>query len=217
MSDERARVRALYAQAVAEGRPTAWFEELYQAAGRGEASIPWADNAANPWMTAWIDRSHLQRTGRKALVVGCGYGDDAVALVERGFDVTAFDIAPTAVETARKRCEGVQWVVADAASPPAAWLGAFDLIIEIYTLQAVPPEIRASIAQALPTCLAPGGRLLVIARYAVGADPAADGPPWPLTKDEVRRIATDDVTIEEFEPFQDDVPRVLAVFVKHMD
>ncbi|MDZ7952448.1 hypothetical protein [Nostoc sp. DedQUE09] len=36
-------------------------------------------------------------SGQKALVIGCGLGDDAEALAHLGFEVTTFDISPTAM------------------------------------------------------------------------------------------------------------------------
>ena len=38
------------------------------------------------------------------------------------------------------------------------------LVFEAYTLQVLPPELRASAVAAIAECLAPGGKLLVVAR-----------------------------------------------------
>jgi len=40
-----------------------------------------------------------------ALEIGCGTGADAVQLVKRGFEVTAVDCSPTAIERARARAD----------------------------------------------------------------------------------------------------------------
>lgn len=215
--DPRAAVRAMMTRATEEGRPLGWFEELYLAAARGEATVPWADGVTNPWLASWLADHAIDGRGKKALVVGCGYGDDAIELVRRGFEVTAFDLAPTAIAAARVRPDGagVTWVVADAAAPPAEWAGRFDLVVEIYTLQAVPTELRGPIAAALPGLVAPGGSLLVIGRLA-GEGSTYDGPPWPMPEPFVRGIGRGVLAITAFEVLEgsDDLPgpRVRARF-----
>ncbi|MCC5670705.1 class I SAM-dependent methyltransferase [Nostoc sp. CHAB 5784] len=42
-------------------------------------------------------------SGQKALVIGCGLGDDAEAIASLGFEVTAFDISPTAIAWCQER------------------------------------------------------------------------------------------------------------------
>jgi hypothetical protein len=73
-------------------------------------------------------------------VIGSGLGDDAELVVSRGFRTTAFDISPTAVRGARARSHGspVDYHVANLLDPPPAWGGAFDLVIESMTVQALP-------------------------------------------------------------------------------
>src|SRR4051794_6124210 len=48
MTDPRLKARELAAQAVRDGAPTRWFEELYALAERGDATVPWADLEPNP-------------------------------------------------------------------------------------------------------------------------------------------------------------------------
>ena len=58
----------------------------------------------------------------KALILGCGTGTNAIFLAQKGFDVTALDVAPTclkiAEDKARKAGVRVRWLVADASNPP---------------------------------------------------------------------------------------------------
>jgi SAM-dependent methyltransferase len=94
----------------------------------------------NPHLASWarLDPAVM----RRALVVGCGYGDDAQWLAARGCAVTAFDISPTAVAAARARfpASPVDYQAADLLSLPAAWAAEpFDLVVEAYTLQILPP------------------------------------------------------------------------------
>ena len=212
--DKRAAARALAAQALSDGEPLRWFEELYAAADRGEAAVPWADLAPNPLLEREV--ADLVVTGLRTLVVGCGYGDDAALLARAGARVTAFDVSPSAVERCRKRFPDldVTWVTADAVSPPAEWRSAYDLVVEIFTLQVLPPAEREAAGFALGRCVAPGGRLLVYCRAREPEEPPG-AMPWPLTTDEVHALAVDGLTVERFEDFLDDedppVRRVLAV------
>src|SRR5689334_16792959 len=100
--DKRARTRELAREFAERGDAMGWFEALYKEAEGDNEKIPWADLEPNRFFKAWAERSGLSGGGRKALVVGCGLGDDAVYLDDLGFDVTGFDISPTAIEWARK-------------------------------------------------------------------------------------------------------------------
>src|SRR4051794_8871652 len=156
--DKRATARALAARAVDDGEPLRWFEELYAAADRGDAVVPWADLAPNPALVRELDA--LAVDGLRTLVVGCGYGDDAALLAQAGARVTAFDVSTSAVAHCRERFPDldVSWHTASATSPPAEWAGAFDLVVEIFTLQVLPSAEREAAGFALGRCVAPGGR-----------------------------------------------------------
>src|SRR5262249_25591410 len=75
----------LAADPAAASDAASWFELLYQAAARGEATIPWASLAPNPHLVQWARARSLRGTGRTALVVGCGFGDDAEFVPSLGF------------------------------------------------------------------------------------------------------------------------------------
>lgn len=211
---DRARARSLAAEAVAAGEPTAWFEVLYQWARATGATIPWADGRPGPHVVAWLaDHGDRVAAAARALVVGCGLGDDAEHLAGLGLDVVAFDVAPAAVARCRERFPGssVDYVVADLLDPPAAWTGAFDLVVECYTLQVLPPgAVRTAAAARLGGLMAPGGTLLVVARGRDDDEPVdLDHMPWPLTRAEVDACAQVGVRRRHIADFMDDeVPPV---------
>jgi 2-polyprenyl-3-methyl-5-hydroxy-6-metoxy-1,4-benzoquinol methylase len=80
--------------------PTGWFEELYLKAEAGEAQVPWDKEAPNPGLVDW---GPPDGAGLRALVVGSGLGNDAEFVAGRGYDTTAFDVAPTAIATTKRR------------------------------------------------------------------------------------------------------------------
>jgi 2-polyprenyl-3-methyl-5-hydroxy-6-metoxy-1,4-benzoquinol methylase len=199
----RATARELAARSLARGDATGWFEELYGAAS-GAGDVPWADLVPNPSLVEWLDAGAVSGSGRRALKVGAGLGDDAEALAQRGFSVTAFDVAPTAVEWARRRWPGsaVDYCAADVLAPPAEWREAFDLVLEAYTLQVLPPASRAVAAGRIVEMLAPGGTLLAIARGRDASEPEG-AMPWPLTPDELRTLFAG-LELVRFDDFLDD-------------
>jgi 2-polyprenyl-3-methyl-5-hydroxy-6-metoxy-1,4-benzoquinol methylase len=184
----RARARQLSAEALAAGDATGWFEKLYAEAEAGQSVIPWADGLPNPHLVSWAQEvpGGLDGAGRPALVVGCGLGYDAEFLAGCGFDVTAFDVAPTAIAGAMKLYPDstVHYVTADLVALPAEWAGAFDLVLEAYTLQPLYGPVRAKALAAVSGPVAPGGTLLVIS-LAADSDALVRDPammPWPLTR-----------------------------------
>ncbi len=217
MSDPRARARELARNAIAQGDPTGWFEQLYAESERDGFAISWVDLAPNPYLVAWLDRQSTPPRGR-ALVVGCGYGDDAEFLADRGLDVTAFDIAPSAVARCRNRFPDsrAHYLVADALTPPADWVAAFDFTFEAYTIQVLSGEARTACAISIGHLVAPGGRLLVVARSRSQNDPVG-AMPWPLTRAELDAFGGPRLNLasleELVEPGDPPVPRFVAEFV----
>ena len=86
----------------------------------------------------------MDGSGLGAMVVGCGFGADAEYLSSLGFDVTAFDVAPTAVRAAQERHPGsaVHYVAADLLDFPAAWGEAFAFVFDALTVQSLPDSVR---------------------------------------------------------------------------
>lgn len=171
------------------GEPVAWFEPLYAAARRDPAMIPWARLAPHPYVSDWLDDPVTTPPGRRAVVVGCGLGDDAALLARRGYEVTAFDVAPTAVAWARRRFRGidVDWRVVDLLDPPAELVGGFDLVVEVATVPSLPGVVRDVAMDAIARLAAPRGVVLAVTLVATDADVASrwDGPPWAQSPSEL--------------------------------
>ena len=163
---------------------TSWFDRLYTLADGESRTIPWADLVPGPEMVDWLD-AHPDLSGG-ALVVGCGLGDDAEDLAGRGLDVTAFDVSSEAIAWCRRRFPGssVDYVVADLFDQPAAWSGAFDLVIELRTVQSLPLNLRDEALAAVADPVAPGGTLLVVA-WGRPDGTEMGGPPWPVSREEL--------------------------------
>ena len=165
------------------GDVTGWFDRIYSSAGRDGRAVPWANLTAHPDFSEWVQQSEVKGAGRRALVVGCGLGDDAEAVADLGFEVTAFDVAPTAIDWCSERFPDskVSYQVADLFETPQEWNAAFDFVLEVRTVQSLPPEIQEMAIEQIARFPAPGGTLLV---SCIARKPATKvgGPPWPLAR-----------------------------------
>ena len=130
-----------------------------------------------------------------ALDAGCGEGADAIWLASRGWDVTAVDVAGSALARAREHAASpdrdatgsLDWVEADIV----AWLTAthrYDLVSAQYVHA---PEPREALFQRLAGAVAPGGTLLVVGHHTSDVGSVVGHAPLPesrTTAEEVRAI-----------------------------
>jgi len=201
---DRTRARELAAEFNAKGDPLGWFEALYREAESGSTEIPWADLVPNPNLLDFWELHPQEARSKSALTIGSGLGDDAEQLSAWGFQTTAFDISATAITAAKKRFPytKVQYVVADLLTPPESWRAKFDFVVETYTLQSLPPDLRALAFPRIAEFLKPAGMLLVIAR---GRDPEEEAGhvPWRLARAELAVFLSAGLQEISFEDYLD--------------
>jgi 2-polyprenyl-3-methyl-5-hydroxy-6-metoxy-1,4-benzoquinol methylase len=122
------------------------WEARYQAGSANYAAQPSA------FVLDWLPRLPHGR----ALDVACGLGATAIALAEAGFEVTAVDIAPTALARAREQAArlgvSVDWQCADVSDLRLP-MAHYDLIVNIHFVNR---DLVAQFADALR----PGGHVL---------------------------------------------------------
>ena len=134
-----------------------------------------------PWDTQAVTPALAQklRCGKgRCLVPGCGRGHDAAYLAEIGFQVTAVDISPGALQAARDRYPEarVDWVQGDMLA--MAFPAEFDLVWEYTCFCALLPEDRPTYLDQVWQTLRPGGRYMGLVFQSV-RDPE-DGPPFQV-------------------------------------
>lgn len=192
--------RSIAMKHLPSGDYTGWFEELYQSAAGDADLIHWGTLAPNPLFVEWLQRESPVGAGKKAAIVGCGLGDDAEAIAKYGYDVTAFDVSPSAVEWCRRRFPQtcVNYSAADLFNPPTEWRNTFDLMVEAFTLQNFPETMRRTGLKTLAELIAPGGVLLIIAKGRDNDEPL-DKIPWPLSRRELDFLKTLDLHEVQFE------------------
>ncbi len=215
MSEEKSIPQQLSEEYMAKGDPTGWFEEIYRASGGDVAQVAWSDLVANPSLVEWLEQNDAP--GRRAIVVGCGLGDDVDFLAARGFEVTGFDISATAIEMSRKRFPevAVRFQVADLFDHPENWHRNFDLVFECNTIQALTGELRVKALNAIAGLVAPGGVALVSCRSR-NAGEKEDAFPLPLDHAEIagfERAGLERLSIEEYADDQEPpVPHFFACY-----
>lgn len=166
--------------------PTTWFEAVYTHAEGDINKVPWARSPLNPLLASWLEQHDPTCLNGRALVVGCGLGDDAETLTRSGLKVTAFDLSSRAISWCQQRFPSsiVDYQVADLFQLPSLWRRAFDFVFDAFTVQSLPPHLHAGAITAIAHCVAPGGTLLIICHGREPGEPT-DGPPWPLARTEL--------------------------------
>lgn len=183
------KVKSLATESIRQQNPSGWFETLYAEAEGDSTQVPWAKNTVHPYLQDWLEKYPPQADGKSALVIGCGLGDDAEILSNLGYQVTAFDIAPTAIAWCKQRFpeSSVTYLVADLLALEPAWQKQFDLVYECRNIQALPLDVRLQAIGAIAPLVADNGILLVITRHRNHSS-IPEGPPWPLSDEELSQF-----------------------------
>jgi SAM-dependent methyltransferase len=202
-----------------EDNPTGWFNSIYTDAQGDHRAVFWADLEPNPYLLRWLKSRVVKHTGRKAIVIGCGVGDDAEALSEAGYEVTAFDISPEAIRLCKNRYPDtkVNYLVADLFDYPPQWTESFELVYECNTIQVLPGKYRILARDAMVSLLAPQGYILVSCRSRLKGE-QEDDIPLPLDKEEIDGFIRCGLNEESFEAYNDTqdppVPHFFASYKK---
>jgi SAM-dependent methyltransferase len=193
-----------------------FFDGLYVAAAGGGERPPWDRHGAPQQLLAdWAADRALDGAGRRAVVVGCGFGGDAEFLARLGFAVVGFDFSAPAIEAARalNPVSAVDYEVADLLALPPGWIGGYDLVVESLTVQSLPRSIRPRVVAAVCSLAAPAGTVLVISSQQGVREETPTGP-WPLSRADIDAFAADGFGLVRLEqpPGPDGLPRWRAEF-----
>lgn len=134
---------------------------------RRDSRPPWDKGFPSSHLKAAVEDGRI-KPGR-AVVLGCGTGTNAIYLAKKGFDVTAVDIAPTALNLAEEKAKQanvtVRWQLADVLAPPVD-LEPFDFIFDRGCYHGVRRGNAAGYVAAVKRLSRPGTQLLILAGNA---------------------------------------------------
>lgn len=150
---------------------------------------PWNIGAPQPEILALIEAGEV--TG-PVLDAGCGVGDVALALAERGYDVTGIDLSTVAVEeagrTAAERGVAARFLQGDLRNIGALGLTEkFNTVIDCTLFHSLPVDARDDYLRGILDAAADGAvlHLLVFTKDALPADSPCPIPNQ-VTEAEVR-------------------------------
>jgi len=154
-----------------------------------EADVPWDSGLPSAELRRFIESETPSRGA--ALEIGCGTGTNAVYLAQQGFDVTAIDVSPLAIEQAEAKARtaqvSVRFICGDIATLELD--GAFEFLFDRGCYHCVRragllPQYLRAVARFMQA----GSQWLVLCG---NADDTAPGGPPKLTAAQV---------VADFEP-----------------
>lgn len=207
-------------------KPTAWFDSIYTDAQGDYKAVFWADLEPNPYLLQWLENNPISSDlskAKKAIVIGCGVGDDAEALSEYGYEVIAFDISQEAIKLCKNRYPNskVKYLVADLFNYDKQWFQNFDLVYECNTIQVLPGKYRIQARIAISNLVNTNGHALISCRSRKKNEQEEDIP-LPLDYEEINKFVTTDKLKEiSFLAYNDtqkpSVPHFFAVYKRNKE
>jgi len=162
-----------------------------------DKETPWDLKGVTPALIALVKRGPV--AGLDVLVPGCGRGHDAHFMGRRGAEVVAVDIAPEALETARRiyPASPVSWQCRDVTTMD--YQARFDLVWEYTCFCALEPGMRDAYLDRVAAALKPGGRYIGLV-FAKVPNPEA-GPPFQIEPEAFHALLSARFTVDAFEPY----------------
>jgi len=173
------------------------FWTVRYAAGK----TPWDFGRVPSALKSFLERSSVP--GR-ILIPGCGSGYEVQAFHAAGYDVSAIDFSPAAVDQA-KRVLGVlaeRLILGDFFTHDFGQR-RFDLIYERTFLCSMSPSRWPEYVNRMADLLMPGGRLIGVFLYGQGP---SSGPPFPLTDAEANKLFKKHFQLVRSEVVTDSLP-----------
>ena len=166
----------------------------------GAGRTPWDLGGVPSALRSFLAR--VKPPGR-VLIPGCGSGYEVQAFHDAGFEVTAIDFSPAAVERAGRILGPLRRCVIPGDFFTHDFTARnFDLIYERTFLCSLPPGRWPAYGKRMSELLAKGSLLAGIFLYGDETDP----PPFPLTKTQALELFGEDFELIRSELVSDSLP-----------
>lgn len=136
-----------------------WFYDLMYRTTKPD----WDSGITPPEVMGFVEQN---RSRGRALDLGCGTGTNAIYLAQQGFEVTAIDFSPKAIDLARAKALPadlqIDFQVGDVSRLDNLY-EPFDLILDIGCLHSLDAASKARYAQHAARLTHPGSTLLIFA------------------------------------------------------
>ena len=153
--------------------------------------ITWDLKGHNPVFEEIIKKAEFILPG-KILITGCGKGYDAVLAAKYGFEVTAIDFSPRAIEfaceLAKKKEVKVNFIAKDIFLLEDDYFQKFDYVYEYVTYCAINPDRRKEYLSKISTLIKPSGKLIA---HLFPIDDRVGGPPFSLNATDFYKMASE--------------------------
>jgi SAM-dependent methyltransferase len=145
----------------------------------------WDLDAPDPELLRTLEDRDVRGPGR-AIDLGCGTGDNAVALAQRGFEVTAIDIADRALARAHEKAAAagvsIELREADATGLDDLDAGTFDLVVDRGLLMSLLGErARRAYSSTIIRLTAADGNVYQH-QWVLPETPRAGSPTWLVSR-----------------------------------
>jgi SAM-dependent methyltransferase len=173
------------------------FWTVRYAAGR----TPWDFGGVPSALKSFLERTSVP--GR-VLIPGCGSGYEVQAFHAAGYDVSAIDFSPAAIEHA-KRVLGYlsERVILGDFFTYDFGARRFDRIYERTFLCSMTPSRWPEYVNRMADLLSPGGRLIGVFLYG---QRSSSGPPFPLIEPEAEQLFKQRFQLQRSEVMTDSLP-----------
>ncbi len=160
------------------------WEKLYQ--DQNVESMPWFNPNLDPDLDQALTKLNLHTTST-ALDLGTGPGTQAMALAQRGFQVTASDLSATAIEKAQALAKeqglDISWKQDDILNSNLEQ--KFDFVFDRGCFHVFPPERRPDYVRVVDSLIKPNGYLFL---KCFSHLETRESGPYRFTAEEIKQI-----------------------------
>ena len=142
-------------------------------------------------ITPYIGKISDEIKKGKVIILGCGRGYDAVMLAKKGFEVTAVDFSPSAINFLNNLSEEqdafVNIIQKNIFSLGDNYKNHFDYVIEQTCFCAIDTKRRSEYELLVNKLLKVKGQLIGL-WFPIGKEVSEGGPPFGLSIDEIKLL-----------------------------